>query len=268
MNDGQLYSTPATVTIAVIHVNRAPTANAGGPYVGNVGVPIQFAGSGTDPDGDGVTFNWNFDDGGAATVATPTHVYGTAGTFGVTLTVTDRLGGYRRSHKSTVAVGGLVLNPIGNKTVNLGETLKFGVSVSNANADPVSLFVSPLPLPNHANFNPATGIFTFMPDMMQVGSYQLTFTALSGQTSASETMTITVPNPPPGGTTAVRGRVYNLNQSPLGNVKVTLKASGQTGISANNGYFTITGIPLRASRNSLSMEEKPILVCSRFLPCQ
>ena len=52
-----------------------------------------------------------------------------------------------------------------------------------------------------------------------------------------------MPNPPPGGTTGVRGRIYNLNQSPLGNVKVTLKATGQTAFSANNGYFTITGIP-------------------------
>ncbi len=244
VNDGQLYSTPSTVTITVIHVNHAPTANAGGPYVGNVGVPIQFSGSGTDPDGDGVTFNWNFDDGGAATGATPTHVYGTAGTFGVTLTVTDALGATAVSQTTaTIAVGGLVLNPIGNKTVNLGQTLKFTVSATNSSGGPVSLFVSPLPLPNHANFTSATGVFTFTPDMLQVGSYQLTFTALSGQISTSETITITVPNPPPGGTTAVRGKVYNLNQSPLGNVKVTLKATGQTGFSANNGYFTITGIP-------------------------
>ena len=93
----------------------------------------------------------------------------------------------------------------------------------------MSLFVSPLPLPNHANFNSATGIFTYTPDAMQVGTYQLTFTALSGQRSASETITITVPNPSARGTTSVKGRVYNLNQSPLGNVKVTLKATGQTG---------------------------------------
>ena len=86
-------------------------------------------------------------------------------------------------------------------------------------------------------------MFTFTPDFMQVGSYALTFTALSGDQSVSETITITVPNPPPGGTTGVRGRIYNLNQSPLGNVKVTLKATGQSAFSSNDGFFTITGLP-------------------------
>ena len=146
----------------------------------------------------------------------------------------------RRRRRST---GGLILNPIGNKTVNLGETLKFTVSGTNLSGGPVSLFVSPLPLPNHATFNSATGVFSFTPDLMQVGSYALTFTALSGAQSVSETITVTVPNPPPGGTTGVRGRIYNLNQSPLGNVKVTLKATGQSAFSSNDGFFTITGLP-------------------------
>ena len=52
-----------------------------------------------------------------------------------------------------------------------------------------------------------------------------------------------MPNPPPGGTTGVRGRIYNLNQSPLGNVKVTLKATGQSTLSGNDGFFTLTGLP-------------------------
>ena len=50
VNDGQVESQPDTVKVTVI--DRVPTANAGGPYTGNVNVPIQFAGSGGDPDGD------------------------------------------------------------------------------------------------------------------------------------------------------------------------------------------------------------------------
>ena len=243
VTDGQTSSSPVTVSITVNTANDAPTANSGGPYTGNVGVPIQFIGSGFDPDGDSLTFTWNFGDGVTANVANPVRAYSAPGTYIATLTVTDPFGASGTAQTTATIQGGLILNPIGNKVVNLGETLKFTVNATNSNGGPVSLFVSPLPLPNHANFNSATGVFTFTPDMLQVGSYQLTFTALSGQTSASETITITVPNPPPGGTTGVRGRIYNLNQSPLGNVKVTLKATGQTGFSANNGYFTITGIP-------------------------
>ncbi|HEY7319251.1 MAG TPA: Ig-like domain-containing protein, partial [Candidatus Binatia bacterium] len=241
--DGQTDSNPAAVSITVNAVNHAPVANAGGPYAGNVGVPIQFAGSGADPDGDSLTFTWNFGDGSTATGANPVRAYSAPGTYVVTMSATDPFGASGTAQTTATIGGGLILNPIGNKSVNLGETLKFTVSATKLSGGPISLFVSPLPLPNHANFNSATGVFTFAPDLMQVGSYQLTFTASSGSTSASETITVTVPNPPPGGTTGVRGKIYNLNQSPLGNVRVTLKATGQTTLSSSNGYFTLTGLP-------------------------
>jgi RHS repeat-associated protein len=241
VNDGQLSSAPDTIKVTVI--NRAPIANPGGPYTGNVGVPIQFAGSGSDPDGDDLTFNWNFGDGGTASGATPTHTYATPGVFTVTLTVTDSLGASAISQTTALVSAALVLNPIGNKTVSLGETLVFTVSASNPRGGPMSLFVAPLPLPSHATFNAASGLFTFRPDTTQVGSFQLTFTALSGDQSAAETIMITVPSPPPGGATAVRGRIYNLNNTPLVNVKVTLRATGHTALSDTDGFFTITGIP-------------------------
>ena len=234
---------PRAVAITVNAVNDAPTANAGGPYTGNVGIPIQFAGSGIDPDGDPLTFSWSFGDGGTATGANQARAYSAPGIYTVTLTVADPFGASGIAQTTATIEGGLILNPIGNKTVNLGDTLKFTVSATNLSGGPVSLFVSPLPLPNHATFNSVTGVFTFTPDLMQVGSYPLSFTALSGNQSVSETITITVPNPPPGGTTGVRGRIYNLNQSPLGNVKVTLKATGQSAFSGNDGFFTITGLP-------------------------
>src|SRR5262249_48813035 len=81
-------------------------------------------------------------------------------------------------------------------------------------------------------FNAGSGVFTFHPDTTQVGTYQVTFSATSGTQSASETITITVPQPPPGGTTSVQGRVVNLAQTPLGNVKVTVKSSGHTAFSS------------------------------------
>ncbi|MGB7951071.1 MAG: hypothetical protein WCH75_25610, partial [Candidatus Binatia bacterium] len=101
----------------------------------------------------------------------------------------------------------------------------------------------PLPLMQNATFNAQTGVFTFRPATTQVGTYQLTFTAAAGTTSASETITITVPQPPPGGATAVRGRVVNLAQTPLSNVRVTVKSSGHTALSGSDGFFAITGIP-------------------------
>ena len=93
-DDGGLtdtVTTTATISDAPAG-NQPPTANPGGPYTGTVDTPLSFDGSGsTDPDGNGtiVSYAWDFGDGSTGTGATTTHTYATAGTYTVSLTVTD-----------------------------------------------------------------------------------------------------------------------------------------------------------------------------------
>jgi PKD repeat protein len=74
-------------------LNAAPTANAGGPYVGKVGVPISFNGAqSSDPDSDPLAYDWNFGDGTAhGTGVNPAHAYAAAGSHPVALIVNDGL---------------------------------------------------------------------------------------------------------------------------------------------------------------------------------
>ncbi|TMQ54811.1 MAG: PKD domain-containing protein [Candidatus Eisenbacteria bacterium] len=99
VNDGGVFnSTASTTTILTITrgTNRCPVSNParGFPYSAVVGVPLTFDGTASfDPDGDPLTYAWDFDASDGITVdATgpmPVHTYPAAGTFTVTLTVTD-----------------------------------------------------------------------------------------------------------------------------------------------------------------------------------
>lgn len=62
-----------------------------------------------------------------------------------------------------------ILDPIGNKTINEGETLTFALSATDADGD--ALTYSASNLPTGADFSPVTGIFTWTPAYNQAGNY-------------------------------------------------------------------------------------------------
>ena len=73
--------------------NRDPDGLIGGPYSGQQGTPVTFdAGSSTDPDGEALTFSWDFGDGSTGTGAKPQHAYSATGLFSVVVTVSDPRG--------------------------------------------------------------------------------------------------------------------------------------------------------------------------------
>ncbi len=72
-------------------VNVAPTASFT-TSVDKLAVTVDGSGS-TDPDGTIAGYAWNFGDGSTGTGPTASHTYGSAGTYTITLTVTDNTGG-------------------------------------------------------------------------------------------------------------------------------------------------------------------------------
>lgn len=94
-----------TVTAPTGTVNRPPVAAVGGPYTGTEGTAVAFDGRGSaDPDGDALTYAWNFGDGTTGTGAQPAKAYVQDGSYTVTLTVTDAQGAASEPATATVAV--------------------------------------------------------------------------------------------------------------------------------------------------------------------
>lgn len=91
-DDGNGGTNTTTINITVIdNTPQPPTAVAtANPTSGNTPLVVNFDGSGsTDPNGDNLTYSWDFGDGNIATGITVTHTYTVIGTYTATLTVSD-----------------------------------------------------------------------------------------------------------------------------------------------------------------------------------
>ena len=84
------YGNTASASKELRVVNIPPTADPGGPYEGFVYEEIVFsAGGSTDPDGEIVSYIWDFGDGTGGQGIAVVHVYRKPGTYAVCLTVVD-----------------------------------------------------------------------------------------------------------------------------------------------------------------------------------
>lgn len=103
--------------------NQPPTANANGPYSGVTGVAISFSSAGSsDPDGNTLSYAWDFGDGGSSSQANPSHAYAAAGSYVVTLSVTDADGA---SDTATTSAG--VSDQPSISDVSINSTSQSGV---------------------------------------------------------------------------------------------------------------------------------------------
>lgn len=119
----------------ILHIrwgaNLAPTAIASAtPSAGASPLSVQFNGAGSsDPEGDALTFDWDFGDGSMhSNAVSPLHVYTTDGNFTARLTVTDALG-LSSEWTSSIVAGNLpptavIRSPLSGATYATPTTLR------------------------------------------------------------------------------------------------------------------------------------------------
>ncbi|MBQ0825662.1 PQQ-dependent sugar dehydrogenase [Streptomyces tagetis] len=108
---------------------RSPSARAGADRTsGQAPLKVAFSADGTsDPDGDALTYHWDFGDGATSTRANPSHTYRVNGTYTATLTAEDPTG---RTGSASVRV--VVGNTAPSVTLELprdGQLFSFGDAV-------------------------------------------------------------------------------------------------------------------------------------------
>jgi glucose/arabinose dehydrogenase len=111
-------------------INATPT-NGGAPLT----VTFSAAAS-SDPDGQPLTFLWNFGDGYTSTFTNPVHTYAITGTYTVVLTVTDSLSA-TNSARVSISAGNhapvpTILTPTNGLTYHIGTVISFNGIVSDA----------------------------------------------------------------------------------------------------------------------------------------
>ncbi|MBA8885016.1 PKD domain-containing protein [Dokdonella fugitiva] len=202
-DNGGATNTKTTSVPVSSPTNTPPVANFS---FTTSGLTANFTDSSTDSDGTIASRSWSFGDGGTSTATNPSHTYASAGTYSVSLTVTDNGGaGNTKTSSVTVSSSGNVLQngvPVTGLSATTGNTtavytmtvpagatnLVFATSGSNGDADLYVRFGS-APTTSSYDCRPYTGSSseTCSFPSPQAGTYYVMVRAYSSFTGLSLT---------------------------------------------------------------------------------
>ena len=241
-NGGATNSVTKSVTVSA--GNAAPVANF---TFATSGLTATFTDSSTDSDGTIASRSWNFGDGTTSTATNPSKTYSAAGTYSVSLTVTDNAGATNTKTSSvtvsssgcggTVLCNGVAVTGLGASTGNslnytmvvpAGATgLKFTIAGGTGDADLYVKFGSaptdtvydcrPYASGNSETCNIATA---------QAGTYFVRLKAYSTFSGVSLTGSYTTGG---GGQTYTNGTDVNIPDNNTTGVTSSIVVSGRTG---------------------------------------
>ncbi|MBI2877807.1 MAG: carboxypeptidase regulatory-like domain-containing protein [Candidatus Tectomicrobia bacterium] len=138
---------------------------------------------------------------------------------------------------------GPVLDPVGDRTINEGQTLSFTISGSDPDGTPLTFSASGLP--PGASFDPATQTFSWTPAYSQAGTYPgVRFSVSNGTYTDSEEIAITVVNVD---VSSVYGTILDSKKLPISGARV----------EAREADGTLVGVGLTDSLGNYRLELPP-----------
>ncbi len=241
VNDGVANSNPVTVSVTAV---QPPTANAGSNQTVVHGSTVQLSGSGTDPQGLTLTYQWSLTKpaGSSAalsstTVGNPTFVTDAPGSYVAQLIVNDTI---VNSAPSNVTITATDVPPVANpglsQTVSIGATVTLnGSGSSAADHDPITGYAWTLTSRPNGSSAGLTAANTVSPKFVAdvVGNYTVQLIVSDPYaTSAPATVTITAIAP----SVSITPNPLNIGNNVLGTLTVTLSLpAGPGGQTVNLG---------------------------------
>ena len=128
--------------ISFVQNDLAPVvATSATPTEGPTPLMVSFSSAGTmDPEGEALTYSWNFGDGTSSTVANPTHTYANAGPYQVRLSVSD---GTNTTISTPLIISAgakpiaTITSPIDSTTFRAGDVISFSGNATDSTGAPL-----------------------------------------------------------------------------------------------------------------------------------
>jgi PKD repeat protein len=247
----------ATKSVTVAAANVPPVASFTATPT-NLSVTVNGSGS-TDSDGTVVSYAWNYGDGGTDTGVTPAaHVYAAAGTYTITLTVTDN-GGLTNVATKSVTVAKANVPPVASFTATAsGLTVALNGSASTDSDGTVVSYAW-----NYGDGATGTGA-TSSHTFASAGSYVITLTVTdNGGLTNSITKNVTVAISVLAGDSFTRTVSNGWGSADTGGAwSIVTGAASQTAVDGSVGRMNLptAGYQLAALLNSYSGQDENIVV--------